>query len=109
MIAGRLCDRIHLYCPVRVANEYGEMETTWQDRGQMRAERVRLTGRGMEQAGEIFAEYAARWRVRYSHTVKSGWRVQQVGEDDGNLYEVRAVEPNRVRGLKELVCERVNE
>ena len=75
------------------------MRTVW-------AERAKQTGRRNEEVGEHFPDYRAEFNIRDAHPVGDNWRVQQLG---GYLYTVTNIIPNIDRGMKTLVCERVNE
>ena len=55
---------------------------------------------------EHFPDYRAEFNIRDAHRVKENWRVQQLG---GYLYSVTNIIPNLDKGMKTLVCERVNE
>lgn len=109
MIAGTLCYRLVLLRPATLTSPSGEVRAAeWQPWRTVRAERVRLSGRGSQQAGEQFADYTAQWRIRDAHAaVRPGWRVQQPDEPDV-VFSVVAVEPNRRRGFLTLICERLN-
>ena len=48
-----------------------------------------------------------KYNVRYGHEVKENWRVKDLRY--GYLYAVTNVIPNMRKGMKTLVCERVNE
>lgn len=107
MRAGGLSDtRLEVLRPSRAANAYGEEAPTWEAVGTVRAERVKMEGRRSEEAGEQFPDYSARFNIRYAHHVEENWRVRL---DEGHLYAVTNVIPNRRRAMKTLVCERVNE
>ena len=53
-----------------------------------------------------FTDYRVSYNIRSAHPVKENWRVQELG---GYLYTVVAIEPNKDKGFKTLICERVNE
>lgn len=105
MKAGRMEYRIEALERIDVENALGERTPEWKSRGKWRAERVRLNGSRCEEAGEHFADYRAVYNIRDGHKPKEGWRI--VGED-GMLYEIAAIEPNRPRGMLTLNCQRVN-
>lgn len=76
----------------------------WLHRGEIRAERLKMDGSRGVNAGEILSEYAVRWNIRAAHNLKEGWRV----EYDGTPYEIRAIIPNKQKGMKTLITESVN-
>lgn len=104
MIAGRLNQRIRVFGPVFSGTGSGAELASYVDRGLIHAERVRMSGLEANEAGEIFADYRAGFRVRMAHAVGEKWQV----EADGVRYSVVTVVPDRCRGLKTLNCERVN-
>ncbi len=107
MRAGGLSDtRLVLMRPTRLVNSYGEEEPTWQEVRTVRAERVKMDGHRSEEVGEQFPDYSVRFNIRFAHPVEENWRVRQT---DGHLYSVTNIIPNRRRGMKTLVCDRVNE
>ena len=81
-----------------VATRFTAVGTVW-------AERVKMTGRRIAEAGEMFPDYSVRWNIRDAHTVSEGWRVRHLG---GHLYTVNNIIPNADRGMLTLECERVN-
>ena len=105
MKAGRMKSVIEALERVESENELGERTSQWVSRGKWRAERVSLIGSRSEEAGEHFADYRARYNIRDGHKPCAGWRV--VGED-GLLYDVVTIIPNRPLGMLTLECQRVN-
>ena len=69
------------------------------------AERVKLTGRVVTEAGDIFPDYHVEFNIRNVHPVEEGWHVRQLG---GHEYVVNSIIPNLDRGMNTLVCERFN-
>lgn len=105
MIAGRLTYRLRLVEPVVTVDSFKAERTTWQPRGVIRAERVSARGYRHEEAAEHFSDSRAEFNIRSVHAVRENWRVEEVG---GYTYTVTAVIDNRRRGMKTLVCERLN-
>ena len=106
MRAGGLRYKLMLLRPVAVQNDYGEEVVVFREEALAWAERAKLGGSRSDEVGEHFADYRAEFNIRYGHEVAEGWRVRQLG---GNLYTVTNIIPNIARGMKTLVCERVNE
>lgn len=106
MRAGDMKYRIQLLKPVATANAYGEEANAYELQRTVRAQRVKQSGNRSEEVGEHFPDYRAEYNIRDAHQVEENWRVQQLG---GYLYTVVAIIPNLDRGMKTLICERVNE
>lgn len=106
MIAGRMKYKLVLLQPVEAENDFGENKVTYIETRTVNAERVKNTGRRSEEVGEHFPDYAAEFNIRDAHPVDENWRVQQLG---GHLYTVTNIIPNIDKGMKTLICERVNE
>lgn len=106
MRAGSMKYKLRLLQPVKSENAYGSEATSYEQTAVVWAERVKYKGSRSDEAGEHFADYRAEYYIRDAHDVRDGWRVEQLG---GELYNVVAVEPNIDKGMKTLVCERVNE
>ena len=98
--------KLKLLMPVGVTNSYGEERTDYTEQREVWAWRKRLSGRRTDEAQERFADYTAEFCIRLEHPVGEGWRVQEVG---GYLYTVATVEDVRSKGMRVLVCERVND
>lgn len=105
MISGRLTSHLEVFEPVAVLNRFGEESVEYVHRKIIRAERVRMTGRRSDEAGEHFADYRAEFNIRYQHVIGENWRVREVR---GYEYTVVAIVPNRDKAMTTLVCERVN-
>lgn len=105
MYAGRMKYKLVLMRPVTTEARFGA-ETDYEDTTTVWAERVKISGRRSEEAGEHFPDYHVEFNIRDAHPVDDNWRVRQLG---GNLYTVTNVIPNRDRGMLTLICERVNE
>lgn len=107
MIAGMLTEMLERYAPTTETNDYGSERVQWISKGTLRAELVKRSGRLSNEAGELFSDYSAEFRVRYGHDIREGDRVRHL--DSGVLYYVTNVMPFRKRGLKVIKVERVNE
>lgn len=106
MRAGKMRYRLKTFEPIGVADKWGdEAPTKFAERRTIHAERVKFYGNGSEEVGEHFPDYRVEFNIRDAHPVKELWRVEQLG---GYLYTVTNVIPNIERGMKTLVCERVN-
>ena len=106
MMAGRMKYKLKLLKPQETKNDYGEAKITYAETKVINAERVKTNGRRSEEVSEHFPDYAAEFNIRDAHIVDENWRVQQLG---GYLYTVTNIIPNLDKGMKTLVCERVNE
>ena len=106
MRAGGLKYRLALLEPVRVTDRMGAEDTRYTYTQEVWAEREKHDGSRSNEVGEHFPTYSVRFNIRDAHRVEENWRVQQLG---GYLYTVVAVIPNKDRGYKTLVCDRVNE
>lgn len=105
MQAGRMKYRLELLEPVTVINSFGEEVPTYNKVRTVAAERVKASGQRSEEVGEHFPDYRAEFNIRDAHPVKENWRVRQLG---GYVYTVTNIIPNLDRGMKTLVCERLN-
>lgn len=105
MIAGRLRYKLKVFEPVCDADAFGAEVQGFRERSTIHAERVKISGRRSLEVGEFFPDYHVEFNIRYSQPVKENWRVEQIG---GYLYTVTNVIPNIERGMKTLICERVN-
>lgn len=104
MIAGALNERIELLRPSQAESISGSRPAAFGLYRAVHAGRVRLSGSGIIEAGETFADYRAVWRIRDAHPAAPGWRVRACGL----VFNIVAVEPNRRRGFLTLICERLN-
>lgn len=98
--------KLTLLKPTAATNIYGEEANGYEPQRTVWAQRVKQSGYRSEEVGEHFPDYRAEYNIRDTHPVEENWRVKQLG---GLLYTVVAVIPNIDRGMKTLVCERVNE
>ena len=106
MKAGPMREWLHILKPMTTENEFGEKKVEYVETKRIHAERVKNVGRRSDEVGEHFPSYDVRFNIRDVHDIAENWRVQH---DGGYLYDVTAIEPNRERGFKTLICERVNE
>lgn len=105
MQAGRMKYRLVLLEPVSDTGSFGEDTPSYREFRTVAAERVKTSGSRSEEVGEHFPDYRAEFNIRDAHPVKENWRVRQLG---GHVYTVTNIIPNIDRGMKTLVCERVN-
>lgn len=106
MIAGRMKYKLELLEPVISSNDYGAENTEYHSTRTVHAERVKQSGNRSEEVGEHFSDYSAEFNIRDVHPVEENWRARQIG---GHLYTVTNIIPNLDKGMKTLVCVRVNE
>lgn len=106
MIAGRMKYKLALLQPTTAENDFGEAKTTYTQTRIVNAERVKQSGNRSDEVGEHFPDYRAEFNIRDAHPVDENWRVQQLG---GHLYTVTNIIPNIDKGMKTLICDRVNE
>ena len=105
MIAGRLTEYVTLLRPVVTKDDYGSKVTSYVTCRRVHAEvQWKQGGTGLE-VSELFPDVRLNVIVYYAHPVEEKWRI----EYDGTPYNVTAVERSRTRGLKRLICEKVNE
>ncbi|MBR1436131.1 MAG: phage head closure protein [Bacteroidales bacterium] len=105
MIAGRLTELVTLQRPTVSTDAFGAESTTFADSATVHAEVVWKTGNTGMQVGELFPSGHVEIIIRDAHEVSEKWRAVY----DGTVYSVSALEHNRQRGLKRLICDKVNE
>lgn len=105
MRAGQLKYKLRLLRPTTTTNDFGEENITYEEFRTIWAERAKYSGRNSEELAEHFADASVNWIIRDAHPVQEHWRVEQLG---GYLYTVEAVEPNLNKGMKTLICSRIN-
>lgn len=98
--------RVALLAPTKTTTSFGEEDTKYVITRTVYAERVKQTGYRSEEVGEHFPDYNAEFNIRDAHPVEENWRLQQLG---GYLYTITSIIPNIDRGMKTLICVRVNE
>ncbi len=96
---------MELLRPVTRRDKFGDEATEYVPSNIVHAERVKFSGSRSEEVAEMFPDYRVQFRIRDAHRVEENWRVRQLG---GYLYTVTNIEPNLDRGMKTLMCERVN-
>jgi len=108
MIAGRLNDIIALQEPTVVKDKYGAENVSYTEGDPIHAEVQWKSGTTNESAGEFFFTERIDILIRDQHRVGVKWRVRQLN-GNGNLFHIRAIEPNATKHMNRLICERVNE
>lgn len=98
--------RLELQHPVEDDSAFGSEPMKFIVTKTVHAERVKISGNRVDEAGEHFADYTVDFNIRDAHEVKEGWRVRQIG---GYVYTVANIIPNLDRGMLTLQCVRVNE
>lgn len=97
--------KLELLEPFSAVNDFGEEVNDYRLFRTVAAERVKASGFRSDEVGEHFPDYRVDFNIRSAHPVKENWRVKQLG---GYLYTVTNIIPNIDRGMKTLICERVN-
>ena len=92
--------------PTETVTNSGATKITYTQMRVVHAQRVKHSGNRSEEVGEHFPEYRAEFYIRDVHPIEENWRVRHVG---GHLYTVTNIIPNIKKGMKTLVCDRVNE
>ena len=105
MIAGRMTERVVLLQPTSTEDKFGSEVVEFTALKTVHAEVQWKSGGTYEQASELFPDGHIEVIVRIAHPVEAKWRIRYNGE----LYNVTAVAPNRVKGLKRLICDKVND
>lgn len=99
--------RIQLLRPLTLTAPSGQVtRTQWEPAGNHWAERPRTAASLVSEAGELFENHTATYRLRWGVKVKQGWRIQ---DPDGTLYSIDTVQHFRRSGIIELSCSRVND
>lgn len=104
MKAGKLTERIKLLRPETVTDKFGEDHQSFVEYKEVWADRNWKGGDTHTEASENFATVRQDFLIHYAHPVAEDWRV----EYEGVLYAVSAIEPNRRRNYKRIICDRVN-
>lgn len=105
MIAGRLTEFVDLYRPSATENDFGSDDITYTKVTTVHAEVVWKTGHISQEASELFPDGRVEIIIYAAHQVAEKWRVSYAGV----TYTVGAIEHNRRRGLKRLICDKVND
>lgn len=101
-------DIVRLLEPTVTTDKYGAETTTYTAGDPIHAEIQWKSGSTLETVGEFFFTERIDVLIRDQHEVGEKWRVQQLN-GNGNLFHIRAIEPNKAKHMKRLICERVNE
>lgn len=91
--------------PVIVIDKFHAEKIVWTERKTIHAERVKESAYRHIEASEPFPDHRAVFHIRAAHHIGENWRVREVG---GIEYVVAAIIENRDRGMKTLICERLN-
>ena len=105
MISGRLTEFVELYEPAVNKNDFGEEVVTFPKGVRVHAEVVWRSGHISQEASELFPDGRIEVVIYSAHRVAKKWQLVYAGV----TYSVGAIEHNRRRGLKRLVCDKVNE
>lgn len=100
-----MTERVALLRPTVSRDNFGAETTRYEVPRTVHAEVVWKSGGLRSEVAEHFADGRIEVLIRDAHDVAPLWRVtyQEL------TYQVSAVEHNRVKGLKRLICDRVNE
>lgn len=110
MRAGGLREcKLWIQRPVIVRDEFGAEHTEWEDRAIVRGQLNRFSGARSDEAGEHWSNYTAEYYVRYATPVCENDRVRDLFGPDDLTYVVVAITTNRLKGMKAISCERINE
>ena len=105
MIAGRLTEFVDLYQPTATTNTFGSEDISYSKVATVHAEVVWKAGHLSQEASELFPDGRVEIIIYAAHNVAEKWRVVYAGV----TYIVGAIEHNRRRGLKRLICDKVND
>lgn len=105
MIAGRLTEYVELRKPVVETDAFGSDKISYPEGRRVHAEVNWKAGHLSQEASELFPDGRVEIIIYAAHEVEEKWRVIY----QGVTYMVGAIEFNRRRGLKRLVCDKVNE
>lgn len=104
MIAGLLNDWVTLMRPAVSTDGFGAETTSYESYGRVRAEVRWKSGTLSMELAELFPDVHLEVIVRDAHPAEAKWRVVHGGE----TYTVEAVERNRLKGMRRLICSKVN-
>lgn len=111
MKIGRMYVRVRWERPKTSVTATGALLAKYTVVGYIHAERASMRATERAEAGEMYADMNAEYRVRYLHDIRRGDRLTEVSDEDadsGALMEVTAVIANRRKGFKTIICARVN-
>lgn len=105
-----LKDRLLLRVPTTVPSALGDSRTEWEPYLEGRAvaaQRIKASGSGITETGEVFADYRAEYWVNSCHPVREGWQAEDTAT--GTAYTVRTWFPVQGERLVRICCERIND
>lgn len=105
MISGRLTEFVELRRPTVTTDAFGAEQISYPEGPRIHAEVIWKSGRLSQEASELFPDGRVEIIIYSAHEVAEKWRVVY----QGVTYTVGAIEFNRRKGLKRLVCDKVNE
>lgn len=105
MIAGRLTERVKLLRPASTTDRFGSNTISYVEVATVHAEVKWKSGSTAGEASELFSGDRIEILIRSAHTVEPKWRAEYMGV----IYFVEAIEHNRLKGMKRLLCNKVNE
>lgn len=105
MIAGRLTEFVVLQEPTVTTDAFGAEVISYTGGDPIHAEVNWKSGHISQEASELFPDGRVEIIIYSAHQVEEKWRVVY----QGATYTVGAIEFNRRKGLKRLICDRVNE
>lgn len=109
MMAGKLTELLEVRDAVKENGKFTSGAVKYVKREHpIRAELRKQRGSVRESGGELFPAYDAEFNVRYHHKLTEGSRVKHLTEG-GLLYRIDNILLNRARGMKTLLCSKVNE
>lgn len=109
MRAGELREcKLQIIKPTTVVDDFGAEHTEWSAVSTARAQRVKMSGSRVNEVGELFPNYVAEYIIRYPITIEENWRVCDLFDNE-KTYVVTNIIPNRLKGMKTISCERLNE
>lgn len=105
MIAGRLTEYVVLQRPTVNTDAFGADVISYTEGDPIHAEVNWKSGRLNQEVSELFPDGRLEVIIYSAHEVAEKWRLVYAGV----TYTVGAIEHNRRRGLKRLICDKVND
>lgn len=105
MIAGLLKDRIEIWQPLVVRDEYGNQKTTYQFKTSTRAKIDNVKGERAEENDEVVYVYTKTFHVRIYVNVGDFDRIKW----NGKFYRLLNIEPNKERQELKIETQLINE
>lgn len=96
---------VTLYSIASVKSQSGAVTTSYSEGATVHAEVDWRTGATSDNEPENFASERVEVIIRYAIPVEREWRLRYRNE----MFHIDAVECNRPKGFKRLICNRVNE